>query len=455
MKLRTDIAVIGAGPAGMEAAIAAAEQGARVALLESAPGPGGQYYRAPVGHLSPSGQALFTRFETCGAQLFYGTQVWGIFHEPCGVVIHASRSPEPVEVACRAVVLTCGAYDRPVPFPGWTLPGVIGAGAALTLIKTQRVCPGRRVVVAGSGPLLLALAANLVDAGAEQVEVLEAARPRDLLPGATAAWGEWSRMLEGAAYLRRFLSGRVNYRFGWQVSAVRGVEGVEQVVARRVDESGQTLELAADALVSGYGLAPNSALSRMLGCRQRVDPTQGVATPLRSPSLETSRAGVFVAGDMAGIGGAELARLEGRLAGLAAARFCGKMDEAGWAHAETSLAPRLARQRRFAAWLNSAFRALPELAGAPDDTPLCRCEEVTLGDVREAIAAGAASADEIKRWTRAGMGNCQGRMCEASLLRLLHAAQAAGKDALPRIRPPLIPLPAGELAGSDEYSPEE
>jgi NADPH-dependent 2,4-dienoyl-CoA reductase/sulfur reductase-like enzyme len=439
---QTDIAVVGAGPAGLGAAIAARRQGARVLVVDAFAAPGGQYWMQPA---SPGnaqareGAARIGEARSLGVDFLTGAELWAAwpgFRLGC-VVDGAGR-----EVRAKSLVIATGAHDRPVAFPGWTLPGVMTPGAAQRLLKLDGTSPGRRVVLAGSGPFLLVVAGQLRAAGVEVAALVEAARPGRSLLRALAfpeRFPEMAALLRGVAGLP--------VRFGAVVAAAQGQDRVERVALARwpgLAPAGTVEDV--DALLVGYGFRPQVDLSTLLGCRHAHDAAKGgwhvVADPLTGA---TSVAGVFAAGEVTGVAGARPAWLGGLAAGSAAAASLGF---------GAAVAPAgLTRARRFAAWLGAVWppaRGLGALAG--DATILCRCEDVTRADLLAAVADGASTAAAVKMWTRCGMGPCQGRICGAPLADALE--QAAGLDpaAVGRneARIPLRPVPVevvAEVAG--------
>ncbi|HEY52625.1 MAG TPA: FAD-dependent oxidoreductase [Caldilineae bacterium] len=470
--LETEVAVVGAGPAGLEAALAAAEAGARVALVDGNALPGGQYFKQPPADFSTGtpdphlreAAPLFARLQACQTLTHLAdTQVWGTFaDEDGGWLLTLYGCSAPHRLKAHIVILATGAYDRPIAFPGWTLPGVLTAGAVQTLLKTQGIRPGHRFLLTGSGPLQLVVAAQLVDAGAEVVAVLEGAQVSALLrPGHTlAAWGQWSRLGEGWAAWRTLRKAGVPIHFGRAVAAARGVDELEAVDIVSLDEdwrpiSGSTETVAVDTLVLGYGFLPATQLSRLMGCEHEFAPRRGGWVPVRDDTMQTTLDGVYAVGDGAGIGGVALARLEGRVAGWVAANRVGRSDDQALrAHIE-SVRPVLERERRFADLLGKLFTPGPSLYALADDaTLICRCEEVRLRDVRKAQASGCTTLNEIKGLTRVGMGNCQGRICGDLLARVLVDADLPEKEyeqrlaalGLLSVRPPITPLTVEELA---------
>jgi NADPH-dependent 2,4-dienoyl-CoA reductase/sulfur reductase-like enzyme len=456
-----DLAVVGAGPAGLAAAAQAADLGLGVTLIDAFAQPGGQYYKQTPPALgrtpAPDGYAahLLAAAADEAVRLVASTSVWGIFPEDRGHLLCLyGPSGTPRRLKARTVILAPGAYDRPLPFPGWTLPGVITAGAALTLVKHQHLRPGRRVLLSGTGPLQLVLARHLLDAGAELVAVLDANPfPWRAWRHVTTVWGQWARLREGWESWRAMQKAGVGIRWGHWIWRAEGDGRVEQALIKPVAGSpgGAPIEsVALDTICLGHGFTPAVQLSRLAGCEHHYHTRQRAYVPLRDEWQGTTLAGLFVAGDGAGIGGKDVARLEGRLAALGAARTLGQdvpPDNIA------ALRRDLARQRRFAAVLDDLFPLSAHLGDLlTDDTVLCRCEEITVGQVRQAIAEGATTVSAVRMLTRAGMGHCQGRMCGASVAELLarelgQPVEAAGQ-ATPR--PPVLPVPLDGLLDDGE-----
>jgi thioredoxin reductase/bacterioferritin-associated ferredoxin len=454
MTEQVEVAVVGAGPGGLSAALAAAQAGAQVTLVDSYRRPGGQYFKQaapefrvhkPLPH-QRQGQVLWQKVTKAGVRLLSETVVWGAF-EGNTLALHGDQAPAYLQA--QAVILATGAYDRPVAFPGWTLPGVMTAGAAQTLLKDQRIVPGQRVLLAGTGPLQFVLAAELVRAGAEVVAVLEGTRLfRDGWRQASALWGQWQRLGEGLFSWLTIVRQRVPFRTGWGILAAHGTGQVEQATIARLDERwrpipGSEKTLACDTLLLGYGFVPFNTLSRLLGAKQAWRPELGGEVPQRDSHMQTSVPGVYAVGDGAGIGGAPLALVEGQIAGIAAAAQAGHRA----AEAEKTiqrLAPALARERRFQAMYAALFTPGPGLYElSQDDTILCRCEEITQAEVRRALALGADSTNEVKLVTRCGMGDCQGRMCSHLIANLVarETGRSVSEVGLLPPRPPIFPVP--------------
>ena len=335
--VETDIVVIGAGPAGLTAALVAAKGGARVTVLDEYPEPGGQFYkqlpsefkvpdRTRLDRDFTKGDALLAEVKAAGVMLSPETLVWGSFEAGTLAVL---RRGEAGTVRAAKIIVASGAYERPGVFPGWDLPGVMTPGGAQTLVKSQNIVPGKRIVLAGSGPFLLPVARTLIVAGAAPVGIYETTHPLAWAKHALRLWGHWDRIAEALDYRRTLAAANVPVHFRHVVVRAEGRETLERVVFAQCDGEGRAIpgterEEAADTLCVGYGFIPAVQTTRMLGCEHRYDRRAGGWVPVHDADMETSVPGVFVAGEVAGIGGAYAAMAEGTLAALAALRQLGK-----------------------------------------------------------------------------------------------------------------------------------
>jgi NADPH-dependent 2,4-dienoyl-CoA reductase/sulfur reductase-like enzyme len=356
------------------------------------------------------------------------------------------------------LIIALGAYDRPVPFPGWTLPGVLTAGGAQRLVKTQRVLPGERILLAGTGPLQLALAHQILHAGGQVAAIVEAASIDNWLELACGAFGQWSLLSDAWRYLWGITKARVPLLRRHVLVEVRGDGKVEEAVIARADPEwrvvpGTTRTVAADAVFVGYGFVPSVELTRLAGCEHHYQPELGGWVPVRDENMATTTDGVYAVGDCAGVAGSLVALEEGRIAGLAAAHAMGCLSRE---EAQRRASPcrnrlrSLTRLRRALDAISVPRRGLYELA--TDDTVVCRCEEITLGDICKAVAEGADDLNAIKRMTRTGMGSCQGRYCGPALQEIVARVRgipASGVGSL-NPRPPVRPVPIHVLAGHGE-----
>lgn len=459
------LVIIGGGPAGMASAIEAAKAGLACTLLDEAPRLGGQVYRQPPREFRLTeqqlrnrdyrrGAALRAEFEALGdrIELRSDTAVVGLEggREVVWTLREASGTLRPEQL-----VIATGAYERPVPFPGWTLPGVMTAGGAQSLVKTLHVQPGRRALVAGTGPLLLVAANQLHQAGVEVVAVLEAGRPTWSPRVLPKVWGEWQLLHDAWTYWRGLRRARIPLYFNHTVFEAHGRDEVEAVSYGPIDpvtwqpqrERGRRVEV--DLLVVGFGLVPNTALAELAGCRHEYKHEVGGWIPVRTPHMETTVPGVFAVGDGAGVAGALVAIQEGRIAGISAAERAGVLSTV---EADRRRAPALERLRSLArvrGLLDEMSRLRPGLSElATPSTLACRCEEVSLAEVDSALQQGAQDLQAVKLLTRLGMGPCQGRNCGPSMA--MHLANKLGRGPADtgRInpRPPLKPVTLGAMA---------
>ena len=393
-----DIAVIGAGPAGLAAAAAARRAGARVALLDAGFRAGGQYWRHRDGH-DPIPAAL-------RQDLLPGHAVWHVEADSDGFTTHTTAG----EIRSHTVIIATGAYDRQLPFPGWTLPGVFTAGGAQAMLKGHGVPVGERVVVAGTGPFLLPVAAGLGD---RVVGVFEAGSPLRFARHPLAVARNPGKLVEGARYLRAL---RVPVRTRTAVVAAHGDDRVRAVTVATLDREWRPVaerEIECDAVAVGYGFTPQLELPLQLGCDTRLD-ADGSLVATADRWQRATVPGVYLAGEVCGVGGAQLSLVEGAIAGAHAAG----------APVSRRLLRKRSALRAFAAAMHDTYRV--GTGWHTDDTIVCRCEEVTVREVRQAVVdLGATEPRGVKLLARPGMGLCQGRVCGYATARLV--AQTLGR----------------------------
>jgi thioredoxin reductase len=445
-----DVIVVGAGPAGLAAAATAAMAGGRVALLDAAPRPGGQFWRHRPGETGAHGYrdwSVFTGLVSIVEERVDhvpDASVW--FAEP-GFVLHTTRG----RYRAPRVVLATGAYDRALPFPGWDLPGVVTPGAAQALLKGSGVPVGREVVVAGAGPFLLPVAVGLAAAGVRVVGVYEAGDPRRYLSQPAALIGAAGKLGEAAGYGAALARHRIPYRVRQAVVAARGDAKVSEVDIARLDHSGRivpgsTHSVPCDAVAVGYGFTANLELALTLGCVTRLGPDGGLAVAVGLDG-QTSVPGLYAAGELTGVGGATLSLTEGELAGSAAAG-----PSVFSVRERAALRRRRARLRAFATTMHAAHSVPAGWATWLDErTLVCRCEEVPYAEVAAAVTdLGASDARTVKLLARPGMGWCQGRVCgyaTADLTARLCGREVTRDDVLAfATRPLATPILLGDLA---------
>ncbi|HEV3005978.1 MAG TPA: FAD/NAD(P)-binding oxidoreductase [Pirellulales bacterium] len=458
------LVIVGAGPAGMAAAIAAAEVGLEPLVIDENPQIGGQIHRQPPARLASKpadshglaarrGAELLSRFRASQDRitLLADTTVWAIF-PPRRLAIRGPHGAEMIEA--QQLILAQGAFEYVPPFPGWTLPGVMTPGGAQQLVKIMRVRPGKRVLVAGSGPFLLVVAEQLHGAGMDVAGVVEAAStakhvaalPR-LLLHPSLAW-------EGMGYLNRLRRAQVPIHRGQIVVAAEGEHELCRVVVAPCDaewrpDPSRARTIDADTLAIAYGFAPRTQLAQLAGCKMRFANELGGWVPEVDELLETSVPDVWVAGDGGGAAGALVAQDQGTLAGLAAGRRLGALDSNRFARATVRVFGRLRRLRRFRDILDRLSQIRPGLDSlASPDTIVCRCEELTRAQVADGLAFGGSDLRTLKVMTRLGMGACQGAMCWPAAARWIAAQSGKSIDEIGpvSVRPPVSPVCVGDLA---------
>jgi NADPH-dependent 2,4-dienoyl-CoA reductase/sulfur reductase-like enzyme len=445
--------IVGAGPAGLAAAATTAGVGLATLLLDENATPGGQIYRAvtttPVGKRSIlgedywAGEPLVVEARASGAQIGQGATVWSLdATRELGVSVGGvSRL-----LQARRVILATGALERPFPIPGWTLPGVMTAGAVQTLLKASGLVPEGRLVLAGTGPLLWLLAAQLLRAGGRIEALLDTTPTRNYLRALPHAPGfVLSPYLAKGLVLRREVAR--------QVRIVRGVTQIRALGAGRVAEvayvagSGAEQRLAADVLALHQGVVPNVNLAMAAGIAHRWDRVQLCWVPVLDGLGNSSLPGIAIAGDGAGIAGARAAQTRGRLAGRAAVQTLAP-EHIPRLTDRQMLDQALARAERGRAFLDHLFSPPAGFRMPEGDTIVCRCEEVTAAQVVEAVSMGAAGPNQLKAFLRCGMGPCQGRMCGLTVTELIAATRGMAPEDIGyyRLRPPVKPITLAELA---------
>ncbi len=423
-----DVLVVGAGPAGIAAACCAAESGARVGVLDNNPRAGGQIWRGQAQDhaANPDARKWFEKFASSPIEFLPSTEVVNHFEKGRLVVqsIDVQSIDEVRELTYRKLILCTGARELFLPFPGWALPNVMGAGGLQALVKSGLPIAGKKVVVAGSGPLLLAVAAHLREHGADVRLIAEQAPWHRVARFAMSLVLEKTKLAQAFA-MKRQLSG-VPYKTNcWPVRA-SGEDRLESVTLR---SGSKTWRERCDYLACGFHLVPNTELAALLGCELRagfvrVDDVQ-----------QTSVSDVFCAGEVTSIGGVDLSIVEGQIAGYAAA---------GQAASVAKLDPQKRHLDRFAALLRGTFALREELRSSVDsETIVCRCEDVKFGRIRQHSSWRAA-----KLQTRCGMGPCQGRICGS-------AAEFLLGWKVDSVRPPVFAASLQSLAVGAAIQAEE
>jgi len=445
-----DVVVIGAGPAGMGAALEAARAGAEVRVIDGYGTAGGQYWMQPPPHLKgygvqdKEGAARIDQLTEIGVVLHKQAEVWGVL--PGWRVLARGPGEEPLELRGKVLIICSGAHDRVYPFPGWTLPGVMTAGGGQRFAKLSGRSPGERVVVAGTGVFLWAVAASVLKAGGQVVGLVEAQNNRlamlELLARFPERWAEAVRLLVPVVRAKTpLLAGQV-------VKAARGDGRLQAVTVGPIGSGdggkNSDRDIQADCLLVSHGFRPLIEITALLRCGHDYDPNKGGwYCKAEAETGVTSIEGVFAAGEVTGVAGARPGFLRGSLAGLAAAKSIG-FSPIDLTARRRKICRDLARAQSFANELGRLFKPPSGLASlVRPETVVCRCEEVTWQNVQAAWRDGADSLYGVKLWSRAGMGRCQGRICGDSLAALLADEFGVETDQLgfnqPRL--PLRPVP--------------
>lgn len=448
---RFDLAIIGAGPAGMAAAVEASRLNLSVAVLDDQPAAGGQILRG----ITTSGRADYEKwgvplaeaFTASGARHVKGAAVWA--RE--GSLLVYSREGRTESIDAHGIILATGSMERPCVVPGNTLPGVVTAGALQSLLKGSGCVPAGRFVLVGNGPLLLLCAVQLAEAGAKPAAIVQTtpkSRLRSALPKVHGLLSDPALLLKGLGLMSKIRTHGIPVH--GEAGNIR-IEGGEGVSALRFETKGRTVEVAVELVALHDGVVPNDNLAISFGARAKWN--QNLSCYQLEMDGDTKIAGlekVWAAGDMVAIHGGYQASLTGRLAALDAALGLGFI---GAQRHELAAAPLARKRRRLLAARDfiDAYYAPTLLANsAADDATLCRCEEVSVGAIRERIAQGVAGTRALKASTRCGMGPCQGRQCTVSLANLIAHELPGASFERPSLRFPARPITVAELAGSHQ-----
>jgi len=444
---RVPLLILGAGPAGLAAADVALSHGMEVMLLDEQPGPGGQIYRNIKGGKEERWRILGTEYSQ-GQSLLLALQRPGLDYRRAATVwevtpdrrVLFSQAGKAYCISADRILLATGAMERPMPFPGWTLPGAMACGAAQIMLKSSGLFPAEGAVVAGSGPLLYLLVIQMLAAGAH-IEAIVETTP---LANYVAALRYLPRAMRGMGYLRKGAGmlaeiHRARIPFYERAFGLEAV-GTDRVEALRFNGGDGIRELPCSLLLLHQGVVPNVQITRALRLEHEWDPLQRSWRPRADAWGETTLPGIFVAGDCGGIVGAKAAALQGRLAGL---RVVGA--PAGEAR---PLRRALRRELAVRPFLDRLYQPAAAFLRPADETIVCRCEEIRAGQIREHVRIGCLGPNQAKAYSRAGMGPCQGRLCGLTVSEIMAEARGVGPQEVSyyRIRPPIKPVTLGELA---------
>ncbi|HEY0286045.1 MAG TPA: NAD(P)/FAD-dependent oxidoreductase [Pseudomonas sp.] len=451
-----DVVVIGAGAAGLSGAVELARLGLQVVLLDEQGSPGGQIYRgitlAPLSRrdmLGPDyahGNELTQALASSPVRYEKGASVWQVTRDHQVSYLRDGRLHT---LNAKAVLLATGAMERPFPISGWTLPGVMSAGAAQILLKSAGLAPSEPVVLAGCGPLLYLLGWQYLRAGVPIKALVDTTRPEDYWRARRhlfAALRAWPYLRKGLELLRCLRSAGIAHYSGAEQLAVEGAEAAQ---ALTFTVSGKPQRIATRCVLLHQGVVPNIQFSQSLRARHEWDVDQLCFSPVVDPWGELDVPGIYVAGDGAGIGGAQAAAVQGQLAALGIAAQLQAISVAQRDQQAEPLRAKLESNLRIRPFLDVLYQPREENRIPADDVMVCRCEEVTAGDLRRFVALGCSGPNQAKSFGRCGMGPCQGRMCGLTVTEVIAKARgvSASQVGYYRIRPPIKPITLGELAG--------
>ncbi len=455
MSLFYDYIIIGAGPAGMAAAVTVREYGLTTLVLDEQLAPGGQIYRsierattknaAALGEDYTYGRGLTSDFRHSGAEYITGATVWSIDKN---LTVSFNCDNKAKQVKGKRILIATGAVERPVPIPGWTLPGVMGAGAADVLLKSAEIVPAGQVVLAGSGPLLLLVTCHMLENGVEVAGLLETTNYSDYLK----ALPEIPAALKKSDYLVRGLKMRRQIRNA-KVPCYTGVRDLEAIGKDKLESVKFTAKkshtIEAQTLLLHEGVIANTQMTRMLNCDHGWDSNQRYWSATTDEWGNTNIDGIAVAGDSGKVCGAKIAEACGRLAGLETAHRLQYISRSQRDWAATPHKKIISDEKAIRPLLNRMFPPNPQALVPPnDDTIVCRCEEITAGQIRQSVSLGNHSPGAVKVHTRSGMGPCQGRMCGTTIAEIIadyRKVKVSEIDPL-NIRPPVKPVTLGQLA---------
>jgi len=452
-----DLIIVGAGPGGLAAAIEARKWGLSVTLLDEQTAPGGQIYRAVdsstarmrvvLGEDYAAGALLTQEFKRSGANHLCSASVWNVGRDRKVNYLHAGGNKV---VEGRHIVLATGAMERPFPIPGWTLPGVMGAGAAQILYKSAAALPTAPIVLAGCGPLLYQLASQYLNTGVKLAAVVHTTGTGDYLRAATHLPGAlrgWRDLRKGIRMLQHLRGHKVPVYAG---ASDFSIEGADRAEAFRFTRKGRAHRIETPLVLLHQGVVPNTQLSWSLRAHHVWDEAQLCWVPRTDEYGQIDDSGIYIVGDSRGIVGAKASAAQGRLAAIEIASKQAKLGPAQRAGQESAVRKELRANLHVRPFLDALYRP-PDSHRIPaqESAVVCRCEEVTAGQIRGYVAVGCHGPNQTKAFGRCGMGPCQGRLCGLTVTELIADARGVlpGEVGYYRIRPPIKPVTLGELAG--------
>ena len=463
---KVDLVVLGAGPAGVAAANVASKEGAEVVIIDENSSAGGQIYRAPPNEFQPQNSFKSDEFregekqrnilENSDLTALFKHRVWSVSSD----LVVSTVGPNGLSSwHARSLIIANGALERIIPFPGWTIPGVIGLAASTILLKSQYVLPGQSTVVAGCGPLLIAVANGIIKSGGKVSAIIDLNSKSDWIKAFPKLLSRPDQLFKGMSWFANIMKAGIKLYGGHAVTNTKQVDNVLRISIAPINSAGSILDsknqkiVEGDCLAIGHGLFPSTEITRLLKAKHIYDPLKGGWVPLIDDDFRSSIPGVYIAGDATGISGAFSAVQKGRIAGMAAVRDLNVMSSQKYKAKIKSELIILKKNENFGKAAVRLMKFRPELIQTiTSETIVCRCEDVFRSEIDEAIESGARDLNQLKAWTRCGMGPCQGRTCSEAIEAIL-ASKVGSRELAGQWtgRTPLRPVPIEQIIGKYTY----
>ena len=463
---KVDLVVLGAGPAGVAAANVASKEGAEVVIIDENSSAGGQIYRAPPNEFQPQNSFKSDEFregekqrnilENSNLTALFKHRVWSVSSD----LVVSTVGPNGLSSwHARSLIIANGALERIIPFPGWTTPGVIGLAASTILLKSQYVLPGQSTVVAGCGPLLIAVANGIIKSGGKVSAIIDLNSKSDWIKAFPRLLSKPDQLFKGMSWYVNIMKAGIKIYGGHAVTNTKQVDNVLRISIAPINSAGSILDsknqkiVEGDCLAIGHGLFPSTEITRLLKAKHIYDPLKGGWVPLIDDDFRSSIPGVYIAGDATGISGAFSAVQKGRIAGMAAVRDLNVMSSQKYKAKIKSELIILKKNENFGKAALRLMKFRPELIQTiTSETIVCRCEDVFRSEIDEAIESGARDLNQLKAWTRCGMGPCQGRTCSEAIEAIL-ASKVGSRELAGQWtgRTPLRPIPIDQIIGKYSY----
>lgn len=463
---KVDLVVLGAGPSGVAAANVASKEGAEVVIIDENSSAGGQIYRAPPNEFQPQNSFKSDEFregekqrnilKNSNVKALFKHRVWSVSSD----LVVSTVGPNGLSSwHARSLIIANGALERIIPFPGWTIPGVIGLAASTILLKSQYVLPGQSTVVAGCGPLLIAVANGIIKSGGKVSAIIDLNSKSDWIKAFPRLLSRPDQLFKGMSWFANIMKAGIKLYGGHAVTNTKQVDNVLRISIAPINSAGSILDsknqkiVEGDCLAIGHGLFPSTEITRLLKAKHIYDPLKGGWVPLIDDDFRSSIPGVYIAGDATGISGAFSAVQKGRIAGMAAVRDLNVMSSQKYKAKIKSELIILKKNENFGKAAVRLMKFRPELIQTiTSETIVCRCEDVFRSEIDEAIESGARDLNQLKAWTRCGMGPCQGRTCSEAIEAIL-ASKVGSRELAGQWtgRTPLRPVPIEQIIGKYTY----